>query len=171
MEHGVFGTPVDREIVFKVTKGPKFGFHPYCPANLVSSRVEEWFEMRPATPAQYFARLELMEDLSPGLTGFEGFTHMDGVFGIVTSQTWFAGRNATWKEITDWLAGMGFEPVRSDAWELPVRWYSPQLNIALFDVGESNIIWSDGKLVHIDIIPVRPVGLVRERVCEALGIG
>ena len=46
--------------------------------------------------------------------------------------------------------------MRSDIYEDPTRWYQPEQNLALFDVGESNVILSDGELVPIDIIPMHP---------------
>ena len=112
-----------------------------------------------------------MDDLSPGMNGFEGFTRMDGQFGIVTSQVWYAGRNATWKEISAYFLSMEFLPVRSDVYEVPVRWYHVEQNVALFDVGESNVILSNGEMMAIDIVPVRPGGVLRQRLREALGLG
>lgn len=162
MEHAVFGLPVDGSSVFKATKGTKFGFYPHCPPNVVSSRPDELFEMRPATPAQYLVRLIEWDAISPRLNRFIGFTRLDGCFSIVTSQTWFEARNATWKEIGDFLDGLGFVPVRADVYENATTWYHPAQNLALFDVGSSNLIWSAGHLVPIDIIPVRPADHMRE---------
>ena len=118
--------------------------------------------MRPATPVQYFSRLILLETLCPGLNHLKGFAQLDGYFSIITSQSWYAARNATWAEISHWLRGLGFRPVRDDIYDDPSRWYHAEQNLALFDVGESNVLYSDGQLVPIDIIPMRPRGLLRE---------
>jgi hypothetical protein len=107
-----------------------------------------------------------MEQLSPGLNGLAGFTRLDGLFSIVTTQRWYAARNATWKEIGAYLRGMGFQPVRSDVYEDPTRWFHPAQNIALFDVGQSNIIVCGEELVPIDIVPVMPDAFMRERLLD-----
>ena len=166
MEHSIFGSKQDGELVFKATKGQKFGFWPYCPPNIVSSMADECFEMRPATPAQYLQRLHLMDQLSPGLNGLAGFTHLNGLFSIVTTQRWYDARNATWKEINTYLRSMGFRPVRSDAYDDPTRWFHPTQNIALFDVGQSNILICGDELVPIDIVPIMPDTFMRERLIE-----
>jgi hypothetical protein len=119
--------------------------------------------MRPATPAQYLERLTTWDEIAFDLTRFEGFTEMDDSFSIVTSQTWFEGRNSTWKEIKTDLLDRGFRAVVSDAFDDPTRWYHPEQDLALFDVGESNILWVDGVLVPIDIVPVHLRGLLRDQ--------
>ncbi len=118
--------------------------------------------MRPATPAQYLARLLLLDTLYLDINRLKGFALLDGHFSIITSQPWFAARNATWKEISHWLGGLGFKPVRDDIYADATRWYHAEQNLALFDVGESNVLCSEGQLVPIDIIPMRPQGLLRE---------
>ncbi len=158
MEHAVFGIKQAGGFVFKATKGPKFGFWPFLDSEIVSIRMDETLLMRPATPWQYFSRLALLETLSPELNQFEGFSMIDGHFSVITSQLWYPSRNATWPEISRWLSELGFLPVRSDVYEDPTRWYHPEQNLALFDVGQSNVIFSDGKLVPIDIIPMHPEG-------------
>lgn len=158
----MFGFPEDGAEVIKATKGPKFGYWPHCPRNVVSSRVEELIEMRPATPAQYLQRLQVWDEISPGMNHFLGFTRLDGHFSIVTSQTWYEARNATWREISELFRGLGFVPIRSDPYEDPTRWYQPEQNVAIFDVGESNIIYGDEVFLPIDIIPLRPKGYLRE---------
>lgn len=114
--------------------------------------------MRPATPAQYFSRLNRLDSLYMDLNCLQGFSVLDGHFSIITTQPWYAARNATWPEIKAWMKERGFIPVRSDIYDDPTRWYHPEQNLALVDVGESNIIHSDGQLVPIDIIPMRPDG-------------
>ncbi|MBK8091151.1 MAG: hypothetical protein IPK32_03915 [Verrucomicrobiaceae bacterium] len=126
--------------------------------NVVSSRIDEYLVMRPATPRQYFRRLELLNALYLDLNCLQGFSILDRHFSIITSQPWYPARNATWAEIKQWMAQRGFIPVRSDIYEDPTRWYHPEQNLALFDVGESNMISSDGELVPIDIIPMQPEG-------------
>lgn len=118
--------------------------------------------MRPATPAQYLARLVWLDALHPDLNRLEGFSLLDGHFSIITSQPWFAARNGTWAEIKHWLSDLGFRAVRDDIYDDPTRWYHPGQNLALFDVGESNVIYSEGRLIPIDIIPMRPQGLLRK---------
>ncbi len=162
MEHAVFGGSTAGKGAFKATKGAKFGFWPFIDAVVVSTRLDEYLVMRPATPAQYFLRLTILNTLHPGLNSLKGFSLLDGHFSIVTSQPWYDARNATWKEISQWLGGLGFKPVRDDIYADPTRWYHAEQNLALFDVGESNVLFSEGLLVPIDIIPMRPQGLLRE---------
>lgn len=158
MEHAIFGERIAGEYVFKATKGPKFGFWPQFDSSVVSTRFDEFLVMRPATPTQYFTRLLLLESLYMDLNRLQGFSILDGHFSIITSQPWYACRNATWAEIKAWMKQRGFIPVRADIYDDPTRWYHPEQNLALFDVGESNIIHSDGELVPIDIIPMQPDG-------------
>lgn len=158
----MFGERVVGKDVFKATKGPKFGFWPHLDVSVVSSRIDECLVMRPATPLQYLTRLLHLEHLSPGLNWLEGFTILDGHFSIVTSQPWYDARNATWQEITVWMQERGFIAVRSEVYDDPTCWYQPEQNLALFDVGGSNILHSDGQLVPIDIIPVVPAGALQD---------
>ncbi len=171
MEHAVFRPVPFEGTAFKATKGTKFGFYPYCPRNVVSSSAEDLFEMRPATPAQYLARLEVWDEFAFGITRFEGFTRLDGNFSIVTSQTWYEARNATWLEISDFLRELGFLPVRSGFCDDPTRWYHPGQDLALFDVGQSNILWSDGMLFPIDVVPVHPDDFMRAQLRSVLRLG
>ncbi len=120
--------------------------------------------MRPATPAQYFSRFSLLDSLYLDLNRLEGFAQLDGHFSIITSQSWYVARNATWPEIGRWLRELGFRPVRDDVYDDPTRWYHAEQNLALFDVGESNVLYCDGQLVPIDIIPMRPQGFLRETI-------
>ena len=158
MEHAVLGERSPGTFVFKATKGPKFGFWPHLDETVVSSWLDEFLVMRPATPMQYLSRLQRLEQLSPGLNWLQGFAMLGGKFSIITSQPWYAARNVTWAEIKRWMDERGFIPVRSDVYDDPTRWYHPEQNLALFDVGESNVIHSDGELVPIDIIPMQPDG-------------
>lgn len=162
MEHAVFRGRMAGALAFKATKGERFGYWPSFAAEVVSTRLDECLLMRPATPAQYFSRLILLDTLCTGLNRLEGFSLLDGHFSIITSQVWYAARNATWTEISRWLRGLGFRPVRDDVYADPTRWYHAEQNLALFDVGESNVLHSEGQLVPIDIIPMRPHGLLRE---------
>jgi hypothetical protein len=158
MEHAVFGERQAGQFVFKATKGPKFGFWPHLDESVVSTRIDEFLVMRPATPSQYLSRLQQLETLATALNVFEGFSMLDGHFSIITSQLWYPSRNATWKEIKLWMTSRGFIPVRSDVYDDPTRWYHPEQNLALFDVGESNMVVSEGEIVPIDIIPMQPDG-------------
>lgn len=162
MEHAVFGEQTAGHFVFKATKGPKFGFWPFLDESIVSTRLDEFLLMRPATPAQYLQRLLLLDSLYPDLNVLQGFTILDGHFSIVTSQPWYDAQNATWPEITAWMQERGFIAVRSEVYDDPTRWYHPEQNLALFDVSGSNIIQSDGHLVPIDIIPVVPGGALQD---------
>lgn len=164
MEHAVFGGRTDGTRAFKATKGAKFGFWPSVSSEVVSTRLDEYLVMRPATPAQYFSRLSLLDSLYLDLNRLEGFAQLDGHFSIITSQSWYVARNATWPEIGRWLRELGFRPVRDDIYDDPTRWYHAEQNLALFDVGESNVLYCDGQFVPIDIIPMRPQGFLRETI-------
>jgi hypothetical protein len=162
MEHAVFGEQTAGHIVFKATKGPKYGFWPFLDESIVSTRLDEVLLMRPATPAQYLQRLLLLDSLYPDLNTLQGFTMLDGHFSIVTSQPWYDARNAIWPEISAWMQERGFIEVRSEVYDDPTRWYHPEQNLALFDVGGSNILHSGGQLVPIDIIPMMPAGALQD---------
>jgi len=158
MEHAVYGGQSTGAFVLKATKGPKFGFWPHFDTTIVSSRPDEALVMRPATPEQYLKRLLLLDSIYMDLNYLQGFTMLDSHSSIVTSQPWYVGRNATWSEIKVWLKNKGFIPILADVYDDPTRWYHPEQNLALFDVGTSNILHSDGELVPIDIIPMQPDG-------------
>ena len=158
MEHAIFGEQIAGTFAFKATKGPKFGFWPQLDPRVVSIRLDECLGMRPATPGQYLQRLVLLDSLYSNLNCLQGFAILDGHFSIITSQPWYAARNATWAEIKRWLSSLGFIPVRSEMYDDSTRWYHPEQNLALFDVGESNVIHTEGELVPIDIIPMQPEG-------------
>jgi hypothetical protein len=168
MEHAVFRPESFKGIAVKATKGPKFGFYPYYPEGM-KGQPEDLLELKSASPGQYLLRLQVWDRIAPGLTVFEGFTRLEGHLSIITSQRWFIGRNATAGEIALGLGAQGFQPVvAATAFDDPSIWYHPGQNVALFDVSPSNIIWSDGELVPIDIVPVMPTGLMREVLGSAM---
>jgi len=129
---------------------------------VVSGMVSDWFAVLPATPGQYLARLEMGNQLYPGLNALEGFCEFEGRFAIVTSQPFIAGRNATETEIR------GFMEARRFVRLCEGTWFRRADGVAVFDVGGSNLFASEsGELVPIDVIPVAAEGRLRERLLEA----
>ena len=170
MEHAVYRQmPFDGR-AYKITKGTKFGFWPYCAPDAAAARTDEMFQLRPATPAQYLTRLITWDEITPDMTEFEGCSRLDGNFGIVTSQHWYEARNATWKEIKGWMTDLGYLPVRAHSWDDPACFYNPNDNLAIFDMSTSNVVWSEGQFLPIDIIPLYPTGELRQLIGQVLGL-
>jgi len=147
-EHDLFRRSDQLPIVFKITRGTGFGLYP-TPLDVVSGMISDWFGVLPATPAQYFERLLLGNQLYPGLNQLEGFCEWENRFCIVTSQPFIAGRNANDLEIARFMKARGFTRL------CEATWFRPDDHLAIFDVGGSNLFIDEaGDLVPIDVIPV-----------------
>lgn len=159
-EHDLFGEGSGGHI-FKITRGVGFGLIPEA-REVVSGYVSDWFCVMPATPSQYLARLALGNHLYPGLNSLEGIGFFEGRFGIVTSQPFIAGRNATGSEIRAFMAARRFVPICEGTW------FRSEDGLAIFDVGGSNLFASEcGELVPIDVIPIRADGALLDRLTRA----
>jgi hypothetical protein len=146
-EHDLFGYGVE-DWVFKITRGAGFGLYP-TPLDVVSGMISDWFGVLPATPAQYFERLLLGNQIYPGLNQLEGFCEWENRFCIVTTQPFIAGRNANDLEIARFMKARGFTRL------CEATWFRPDDHLAIFDVGGSNLFIDEaGDLVPIDVIPV-----------------
>lgn len=165
MEHDILrvGNPVRR--IVKITNGQKFGFTPYCDPMLVSGMVSDWFSLRAATPLQYLRRMALTHELFPALEHrLEGFVILDGRFHIVISQRFIEPVSASPEAIEGFFVSAGFEQL------LPEAWYRAVDNVAIFDTGTTNILEFAGRLFPIDIVPLRPRGVMLKRIREALRV-
>jgi len=158
-EHDLFPAVETGRRIYKTTKGSGFGWHPICEP-LVGTPSDE-FQLRLGEPLQYFRRLLLMNELFPALNRLDGFTHIQERFQIVTSQPFLKGRNATPTEISKYLKQHGFSHV------CDTTWFRTADNLAIFDAGEPNILVSHGKIVPIDVIPLRISGYFLRRMREA----
>lgn len=164
MEHDILQIEGPPRRITKVTKGQRFGFYPYADPMLVSSMVSDWFGLRPGTPLQYFRRMALTHALFPALEHrLEGFVVLENQFRIVISQRFVQPTAASPKAIADFFTAAGFVRL------LPEAWYRAADNVAIFDAGTTNILEFAGRLFPIDILPVRPGGVMLERIREALG--
>jgi len=124
--------------------------------------ISDWFGELPATPAQYFERLLLGNQLYPGLNQQEGFSEWEDRFCIVTSQPFIAGRNASGLEIAAFMKARGFTRL------CEATWFRLDDHLAIFDVGGSNLfIGESGDLVPIDVIPVVAAGPLLETLLRA----
>jgi len=165
MEHDLIyvGTPPDR--VIKLTRGQRYGFYPHADPTLVSGMVSDWFGLRPGTPLQYLRRMALTHELFPALEHrLEGFALLDGQFRIVISQRFVDPVPASARAIADFFTGAGFDQL------LPEAWYRAADNVAIFDTGSTNVLEFAGRLFPIDIMPIRPSGIMLERIQEALRV-
>ena len=127
--------------------------------------VSDWFVLKPAPPLQYLLRMALTDELFPALEHrLEGFATREGEFRIVISQRFIDPVAASPGAIADFFTGAGYERL------LPEAWYREADNVAIFDAGTTNILEFAGRLFPIDILPIRPAGLMRERIREALRV-
>lgn len=160
-EHDLFRRSDLLHWVFKITRGAGYGLYP-TPLDVVSGMISDWFGVLPATPAQYFERLLLGNQLYPGLNALEGFCEWEGRFCIVTSQPFIAGRNASDREIADFMEARIFGRL------CEATWFRPDDHLAIFDVGGSNLFIDEaGDLVPIDVIPVVATGPLLETLLRA----
>jgi len=165
MEHDLYPAKELERRMWKITKGAGFGRQPYCIEDLASGMISDWFEARPGTPLQYLDRLLLVNDrIFPGMNRLEGFIVLDEKFSILTSQPFFVGRNATGREITAFFAQAGFVEICHGTW------FREEDGLAIFDVGETNLVLSNGFPIPIDVIPLIPEGRFLEKLREALAI-
>jgi hypothetical protein len=161
-EHDLFRRPDRLDIVFKITRGAGYGLVP-MPLDVVSGMISDWFGVFPATPSQYLERLLLSNELYPGLNSLEGFCEWEDRFCIVTSQPFIAGRNAAEREIAGFMQARGFTRL------CEATWFRPADDLALFDVGGSNLFIDEtGALVPIDVIPIVAEGPLLETLRRAL---
>jgi Serine/Threonine/Tyrosine Kinase found in polyvalent proteins len=165
MEHDILrvGVPVSR--IAKITKGHRFGFYPHADPTLVSGMVSDWFGLRPGTPLQYLRRMALTHELFPASDHrLEGFAILDGQFRIVISQRFVDPVPASAKAIAEFFTESGFVRL------LPEAWYRAADNVAIFDTGTTNVLEFAGRLFPIDIMPIRPAGIMLARIREALQV-
>jgi hypothetical protein len=153
---------------WKATKGGRFGFYPQWTGR-AGGRLEGRCD---ATPYQYLTRLHTLNDWTrslPGLgqvealTRLEGLAVLDGALSLITSQPAFAHDpvQPEKEEIAAWLRVLSFQKI--DA----ATWYSPGENLALFDVAPRNVIRSSGVFVPVDVIPVKPWGVLESILRDA----
>lgn len=163
MEHDLFLVEDGvKKRMGKITKGAGFGRHPFC-EDLISGMMSDWFQARPGSPLQYLRRMELVNTrFFPGMNRLEGFSEVDGRFVIATSQPFFAGRDSTHREITDYFSERGFDPVCEGIW------FCKNDSMAVFDAGRTNLVFSEGRPVPIDVIPMIAEGRFLERLEEAV---
>jgi hypothetical protein len=70
---------------------------------------------------------------------------------------------ASQKAIADFFfTGAGLEQF------LPVAWYRAADNVAIFNTGATDVLEFVGRLFPIDIVPLRPRGVMLQRIREAL---
>ena len=141
---------------WKMTKKNRFGFRTIC-ESLIGTPSDE-FPLRFATPREYLIRLLLHNELVEDMNWLEGFLRTDGGISIVTSQWFIRGEKPEAREAQRYFESHGFLPVCTGAW------YQPEINLAVFDVGEHNFVSSGGVIVPVDVIPARPSGRFLERV-------
>ena len=160
--------------MWKATKGGKFGIYLNCSGRAQADPILQIQKVK-GTPYQYLTRLTLLNVWSkeidglqhlPELTRLEGVVVLDDEFSIITSQPCFVHdhEQPDADEIHQWLASMGFQSVTAGIY------YRASDNLLLFDVKPANAIRSGGVIVPVDVIPMRPDGVLLSVVREVLGI-
>lgn len=109
--------------------------------------------------------MALTHELYPALEHrLEGFALVEEQFRIVISQRFVDPVPASAEAIADFFNGAGFDQL------LPEAWYRAADNVAIFDTGTTNVLEFAGRLFPIDIMPIRPSGIMLERIWEALRV-
>ena len=163
-EHDIFH---EGERVFKVTRNGIFGLSPGIELALVSSGEDaRRFQLWEATPLEYLERLDLHNQLVPGLNVLEGiFVQADGDMAIVTSQPRFDIVPVTEAEIDIWFAAQGFKKIAHSAY------YREEDNLGVFDAHNKNVVRAGELLVPFDVIPCRPAGGFLEFIADTIQAG
>jgi hypothetical protein len=164
MEHDIVR---EGERVFKVTRGGIFGLSPGIELDLVSSDQDaRRFHLWEATPLEYLERIELHNELVPGLNVLEGIlTQADGDLAIVTSQPRFDIVPVTEAEIEAWFATQGFRKITQSAY------YREEDNLGVFDAHDKNVVRAGELLVPFDVIPCHPAGGFLKFIADTLQAG
>jgi len=152
------------------TKSPATAFLVYPPGielALVSSGQDaRRFHLWEATPLEYFERLDLHNQLVPGLNALEGiFVQADGDLAIVTSQPRFDIVPVSEAEIDDWFAAQGFSKITHSGY------YRAEDNLGVFDAHSKNVIRAGELLVPFDVIPCRPAGGFLKFIADTIQAG
>lgn len=142
--------------LWKATKKGRFGFRTICEP-LIGTPSDE-FPLRFATPREYLNRLLLHNEMVEDMNWLEGIIRSDEGIAIVTSQRFIPGQKPSALQVQRYFEQHSFRPVCTGAW------FQPELNLAVFDVGEHNFVSCEGVIVPVDVIPVRPAGYFLERV-------
>lgn len=163
-EHDIF---LEGDRVFKVTRDGVFGLSPGIELALVSSGKDgRRFHLWEATPLEYLERLDLHNQLVPGLNELEGvFMQADGDMAIVTSQPRFEIIPVSESEIDAWFAGQGFRKIIQSAY------YREADNLGVFDAHDKNVVRAGDQLVPFDVIPCHPAGGFLKFITDTLAAG
>ena len=155
------------ERVFKVTRNGIFGLSPGIELALVSSGEDaRRFQLWEATPLEYLERLDLHNQLVPGLNVFEGlFVQADGDMAIVTSQPRFDIVPVSETEIDAWFAAQGFKKITHSGY------YREEDNLGVFDAHSKNVVRAGNLLVPFDVIPCRPAGGFLKFIADTISAG
>jgi hypothetical protein len=163
-EHDIFQ---DGERVFKVTRNGIFGLSPGIELALVSSGEDaRRFQLWEATPLEYLERLDLHNQLVPGLNVLEGvFVQADGDMAVVTSQPRFDIVPVSEAEIDVWFAAQGFKKITHSGY------YREEDNLGVFDAHSKNVVRAGELLVPFDVIPCRPAGGFLKFIADTIQAG
>jgi hypothetical protein len=160
---------------WKATKDGRFGIWFHATGRVMGDPIRQIKKLSSATPHQYLTRLALANEWTrslPGLghetelTRLEGVAWLDDQFCIITSQPIFTHDvdQPSRGELNDWFKSQGFRLVTEGIF------YRPDDDLGLFDIKPSNIIRSGGVLVPVDVIPIRPRGLLASVIRKILTI-
>jgi len=128
--------------ILKITIPPVFGRHPVI--NSAGALL-----IGDATPLECLGRWNLHNTLLRSDTRVAGVTaQKEGFPSFVFTQRYAEGPPPTIELSNDWFAQHGYE-------RIPNEWifYNPKERIALFDARPANLVWSEGTVVPVDVIP------------------
>ena len=164
-EHDLFhDEATDRYL--KVTRDGVFGLAPGIDLALVSSHEDaRRFHLWEASPIEYLERLQLQNQLVPGLNHLEGIIDQGDDLAVVTSQPRFDLVAVTQPEIDAWFARSGFEKVTE------CGYYRAEDNLGIFDAHTKNLVRFQDDLIPFDVIPCRPAGGFLQFIAETLAAG
>ncbi len=143
IEHLVKPEPA-QGLVVKTTIPPVFGRYPALNRDGIPYLAE-------ATPLEYLDRLHRQNEwFNDGIKVLGATAKKEGFPSFVTSQPLIKGAPPTVEQLTHDMAASGYERV-------PGQWlfYNRHSREAIFDARPANFVWSRGRAVPIDAIPVK----------------
>lgn len=103
---------------------------------------------RKCSPLEYLVRMSIWDQLFGNAPALLGVTDAGQ---IVTMQQYIEGEVPTQDQVNEYLAGIGFTPVRIHCWLWKLEDPPPDFDVWLGDARDSNFVLSGDDIVPIDI--------------------